>query len=408
MAVKFNAKTAKKAFSILISALGAIGVALQNTIAVALFLRSVISGFTTITNLLSKIIHGVAIGFGGMSSGMVNFFMNVELLDDFIARMSTKQSNLNLKGWRKFRYYAGTFVFVVTGILFGATAFTFGMSTPFAAIAVAAGVLVSIIMTIQEVETWLSSFKPEAPEDVGLEDKTSLYNLFIHWKSTLTFNKAIGHFIAAGNVIALSLLFTLGLAEVLISLEVAAFTAFVLALSISFTFGAFTEFYFYNFFLADFCNNIGKEWQKLKQSPHATLALICVSINAFVNGALTYSGVGLLSGLLLTAGIALPPVAVLVGLASVSAIFAGAASFLLGMKFMIPKTLEQNPRPMVAANQDIPPNGWVKNTTGTSGLGFFKAYPLVESKAVESSKGVAQSLEESKAAEFSEGVVQSM
>ncbi len=340
---KHSKKTTKKALSLVISALGALGVAMQNTIAVVLFLRNALGSVTSITTLLSNVIHGIGIGLGGLSSGMVNFFMNVELLDGFIHRMSADQTQLNLRGWRKFRYYTGTFVFVVTGILFGTTAFTFGMASPFAAVAVAAGVLVAIIMTIQEVETWLASFDPvvatdDGITDEGIEDKTSLAHLYNHWKKTLTFSKAVGHFIAAGNVIALSLLFTLGLADVLISLQVAAFTAFVIASVVSFTFGAFTEFYFYNFFLADCCKNFNQEWKKLTESPHATLAILFTSLNAFVNGALTYSGVALLGGLLMTAGIAAPPVGVIIALAAISAIFAGSASFLLGMKFMIPKT----------------------------------------------------------------------
>ena len=64
MAINFNIKT-KKAVGVIISALGALGVAMQNIVAVVLFLRSTLGSFTTITKFLSNMIHGVAIGFGG-------------------------------------------------------------------------------------------------------------------------------------------------------------------------------------------------------------------------------------------------------------------------------------------------------------------------------------------------------
>ncbi len=323
---------AKKTTSYIVSVLGAAGTALQNYIAVELFLRGIVSGFTSISRLLSGVLHAVSIGVGGVCSGTVNYFINVDLLDGFLERITSKKSGPELSGWRKFTYYGGIFVFAVTGVLFGMTAFTFSMATPLSVLALASGVFVAMIMTIQEIETWLQGF--DDPESDG---KESLYALFLKWKSTLTWGKACGHIIAAGNVLALSLLFTLGLAEVLMAMSVAAFPAFVIGLSVAFTFGAFTEFYFYNFFLAKFCHQFKANWEGMQASSHAVFGMICISTNAFVNAALTYSGVGLLSGALAVAGIALPPAWVITALSVVSAIFAGGASFILGMDFWIRK-----------------------------------------------------------------------
>jgi len=318
----------KKGVAYLVSLLGAIGVALQNTIAVELFIKSLING----GRFLQVFSRAAAIGLGGACSGMVNFFINVELLEGFLERFTSDKPKKVLEGWRKFRYYAGTAVFVLTGILFGAMAFTFGMASPLALLAVASGVFVTIIMTIQEVETWLQSF-----DDPKFDHKASLKDIFNEWKSTLTWKKAFGHIIAAGNVLALSLLFTLGFAELLIALHVAAFPALVVALTISFTFGAFTEFYFYNFFLAKFCEKIEEKWQAMNTTKFSVFGHCCTMANALVNGALTYSGIGLLTGLLTAAGVVLPPVGLIVAISAVSAIFAASASYLLGMDFWIRK-----------------------------------------------------------------------
>lgn len=320
----------KKITAYMVAGLGAIGSALQNYIAVDLFLRGIVGGVMSISKWMSGFIHAAAIGAGGLCSGMVNYFINLELLEGFLERLTSDKAGVELTGWRQFSYYAGIFVFAVTGVLFGMTAFTFSATGPLAFWGLAAGVFVAVIMTIQEIETWLQGF--DEPES---DDKASLYDLFMQWKSTLTWGKLCGHLIAAGNVLGLSLLFTLGLAEVLMVLQVAAFPAFVIGLAIAFTFGAFTEFYFYNFFLAKFCDQIESKWEAMKASQYASLGFLCIGVNAFVNAALTYSGVGLLAGALVMAGIALPPVGVIMTLSGISAIFAGAASAILGADFWI-------------------------------------------------------------------------
>lgn len=325
-------KKNKKRLSYLFSALGALGVALQNYMAVEMTLRAMVSGLTSLPRYISGLIQAVAIGAGGLCSGMVNYFINVELLDGFLERITGDGPGVKLGGWRKFRYYAGIGVFAMTGVLFGLMAFTFSASGPLLFLGIAAGVFVAIIMTIQEIETWLQSFdNPESGE------KESLIDIFKKWKATLTFGKFCGHVIAAGNVIALSLLFTLGLAEVLMLTGIAAFPAFIIGISVAFTFGAFTEFYFYNVFLSKFCSQFKANWEAMKSSKYASFGFACIGTNALVNAALTYSGVCMLSGALVLAGIGLPPIGLIMALAVISALFAGAASFVLGMDFWVRK-----------------------------------------------------------------------
>ncbi len=439
----------------IIGALGAAGVALQNYMMVDLFLRGILGHFTSIPRLLSGMIQAVAIGAGGVCSGVVNFFINVELLESFLDRITRDKSVRELTGWRKFRYYAGLFVFSVTGVLFGMMAFAFSATTPLALLALAAGVFVTIIMTIQEVETWLQSFdetvrilfsEPTADDQdkvissneilivytdetykLGFCNKNGKYetkeivdqdmltclqqykqageidaadhlnkinqililldtsshkrtisDIFMAWKSTLTLGKLCGHIIAAGNVIALSLLFTLSLVDVLVAFQVAAFPALVIGLSVAFTFGAFTEFYFYNFFLAKLCNKFAENWEKMKATKCAPLGYVCIGTNAFVNTALTYAGVGLLTSALVLAGFAMPPIGLIIGLAAVSAVFSGSASFLLGMDFWIRKmtpatadsvkekvvVLDEQPLPVASAAND-------EQQSTTPGLSIF-------------------------------------
>lgn len=319
MSTASDSKTTQKIsqlLSFIFSALGAAGTALQNYTAVVMFLRGLV-GVATIPKYISGIIHGLALGAGGLCSGAVNLFINLDLLDGFFARMTSSKPSIPLTGWEKFQRDMGIFIFSVTGVLFGLMAFTFSAATPLAALSVASGIFVAIIMTIQEIETWLQGFE--------------------HTRLKMTWGKLCGHLIAAGNVLALSLLFTLGLAEFLMVVQVAAFPALMIGFAVAFTFGAFTEFYFYNFFLAKFCHNIESNWEAMKSSHYSWIGFLCIGINAFVNGALTYSGVGLLTGAFTLAGIGLPSAVLITGLAVISAVFAGCASLFLGMDFWIRK-----------------------------------------------------------------------
>ena len=339
MAEPKSLKTHEKILSWLISILGAAGTALQNYMGMVIFLESIVSG----VKASAAWIQALAIAFGGLCSGLVNTYINVDLLDDFIRRITGKTdfSFSKLTKDQKIRLYLGSFVFIVTGILFGCTAFAFGMASPLAVVAIAAGVFVAAIMIIQELETWFASF----------EDSQTISQIIQQWIDSIKKNpkKLLGHLIAIGNVVALSLLFTMGLTPILMMGGMAALPAVITSFVIAFTFGAFTEFYFYNAYLADFFQKIttyidektSKKMpgyiQQMNQTRYAPLGYFCVISNAIINGALTFSGVLLLTETLVLAGLSLPAFSALMALASVSAVFAGAASLIVGMKFWIKK-----------------------------------------------------------------------
>ena len=344
-------------FSRVLSGLGALGVALQNYQAVELFLK----GMTSASKYSTQYIQAAAFASGGMCSGVVNFAMNVKLLDAFIERLTSDKPYFyeQLTPWEQVEYFGGIAIFIVTGILFGLMAFTFAMTGPFATLSIASGVFVAAIMTIQEVETWLVAWDKWAKaklEGATEEEKLTDLQLIGKW---------CGHIIAIGNVFALSLLFTLSLAESLMAFSIAANPAIIAGFAIAFTFGAFTEYYFYNEYLADFCKDFGDNWELMMNSPYALLGLLTISTNAFVNAALTYSALELLTVMLMTASIALPPVAMITAISVAAAFFAGSASFILGMEFWIgdkPNAPEPKP-PAHAANDEA--------SFGKSKQGFF-------------------------------------
>lgn len=176
----------------------------------------------------------------------------------------------------------------------------------------------------------LKDFKKEAENE---QPKTEIIAAIEIWWRDLTPGRLTGLIVSLGNVLALNLLFTIGLAGFLSGVVgVAAFPALIIGFVVAFTFGSFTEFYFYHYFLVDFCDRIAYRWQELIESPNWGLGIIMVITNAAVNGTLAYFGVILLEGLLLAAGVAAPPLLIL---AVVSAIFAGVASLLLGSDFWI-------------------------------------------------------------------------
>ena len=310
----------------LLAGFGALGVAVQNYQAVELFLKSVVPA----SQSSRYAIQAAALGAGGICSGMVNFKMNMDLLDDFFARWrfqdydTYKQAGyFNYKKaslFEQVKYFGGSCIVVVTGILFGLMAFTFAMGSPLAMLSFALGLFVTAITMIQEVEAWLSAFDAETA--------TGLPQSFGEW---------CGYIIAVGNVFAFSLMFTLSLAQTLILLQVAALPALLIGAVVSFTFGAFTEYNFYAPYLTKLCGEFGEKWKTMMKQPYALLGLVCISTNAFVNAALTYATLELLTALLLSTTLALPPVAAITALSAVLTFFAGSASFLLGMNFWIGK-----------------------------------------------------------------------
>lgn len=299
---------------------GALGVGLQNFMAFVSFLLD-------LGGLSSAAVLGIAATFGGFISGLVNLWMNVDLLKDFFKRFTGNKVQEKLRGWKKFRYYLGCLLFITTGILFGMTAFAFGGVGVLAGLAIASGLLVAIIMMIQELETWLQSF-----DEAGA--KTSLKEAFVKWWKGLSPAKAVGFCISVGNILALSLLFALGITNFLIMAGVPLFPAIIVSLVVAFTAGAFTEFYFYNSILSSFCEQIATVWWKafleLSFKVKATVFLSSL-INAAVNGVLCYAGVVLFNALLVSVGMS--PMGL--GIIITASIFAAAASYMLGVKFWV-------------------------------------------------------------------------
>lgn len=183
--------------------------------------------------------------------------------------------------------------------------------------------------TKEEIATELNTLK-EAAEAV--QPQISLFEAIKKWWLELTFGRFLGLVISLGNVMALSLMFTIGITPFFVSIGIAAFPALIAGFCIAFTIGAFTEFYFYHYFLADFCDQVKERWAALINSQNYGVGILTVVVNGTVNGVLGYTSVLLLGGLLAAAGIAAPP---LLPLAIVAGIFAGVASCLLGTDFWI-------------------------------------------------------------------------
>lgn len=152
------------------------------------------------------------------------------------------------------------------------------------------------------------------------------------WWLELTPGRFIGLIVSLGNTMGLSLLFTIGLTPALVAIGVAAFPALILGFCAAFTIGAFTEFYFYHAYLANFCDQIPQKWKQLIDSPNYGWGILTVLTNGTINGILGYTSVLLLGTLLAAAGIAAPP---LLALAIVTGVFTGLASCLLGTDFWI-------------------------------------------------------------------------
>lgn len=337
----------------ILSGLGAVGVALQNYPAVEIFVQGVLKGIIPLNRWSLGMMQALSFTTGGLCSGLVNFWMNVELLEGFFKRINSNEEYqyLRLNNWEKFQYFSGVFVFVVTGVLYGLMAFTFAMEGPLATLSISAGLFVAGIMTIQELETWFASYdKKEAEVDGVLSLMQQL-------------GQYVGQMIAVGNVAALSLLFTLSLAQSLMALQMAAVPALAIGFAVAFSFGAFTEYYFYHFYLANFCKNFGTNLNRMAALHNAYIGFLCVCTNAFVNGALTYAGIELLMGLVITANLACPPLAAIIALASGCSFFAASASLMLGMDFWVRQN-EVKPTAALASNH-------FSGSIGKSSMGIF-------------------------------------
>ncbi|HVE44215.1 MAG TPA: hypothetical protein VNC84_03660 [Gammaproteobacteria bacterium] len=320
----------------LLSLLGAMAVGFQNYLA----LMDLIKKLSTISVALSKawllILHGTAV-FLGICSTTANFCFNIDLLEGFVERFfpkdeTKKKKRRKLSAWEEILYWVGIGAFVITGIMFGLTAFAFGMTGPIAILGIIAGVFQAILMTIQEVETWLRAFDDDGKNNIK-KKKKSLWQTFVDWSNSLTLGKFAGYVICVGNVLALSLLFAFGLATFLITVSVPLVPAVITGFAFALTFGTFTEFFFYNTFLSKFCNKFSENIEKFWDSTYSPLGLFACAINGIVNAGLSYAGIMLLVGLVATTGIAMPPIAAIITVSMIASVFAGAASFILGIDF---------------------------------------------------------------------------
>ena len=128
----------KKKIVYLTAFLGALGAGFQSFMAFIIFLDK-ISNFSSLLKLL---ISGVL----NLYSSLINFAMNIGLLWDFFERISGKKPKPFLSGWQKFRYYAGSALFIVTGLLFALTIVAFAPTGILAITGTIAGVFAGIMM----------------------------------------------------------------------------------------------------------------------------------------------------------------------------------------------------------------------------------------------------------------------
>jgi hypothetical protein len=441
---------------------------IAGVIAFIAFFGGVAVGFQSFSGLFDALVLKVpflvnlllGIAGGAICSTTVNFFLNLELLEDFSQRLMGKKPFPHfLDASTRVKYWLGIIVFLISGLLSALAVFAVGATGGWMVLAVIAGLMVSLVTIPQEVETWLASFDDpvvvligkkiyeiensdtvegsidsefylelqkvtliaeyqkikdnfdlrDAPNDelnqalkitkkhLKTQSDLELARNFLlafyaqqqdaekvaaikavfdaqidrlreiqaknsskdeildqlkelkkqaelnqphistaqalkKWWLHLTPSRCLGLFITLGNVFALSLLFGISFATFLVSVGVLAFPALIAGLSIGFTVGAFTQFRFYEGFLTDFCAKIEKRWHDLLKSPKWGIGVGVVLTNAIINGVLNYTGVVLLQGLLVAAGLSAPP---LLALALVVAVFSFTASLLLGSDFWI-------------------------------------------------------------------------
>lgn len=305
-----------------ISILGGLGVALQNVMGIVALLQGV--GMAA-TEVGTAFMHIIATSLGGLCSGVVNTFINLDTLESFFQRILGIKPMPSLERPQKIVYWLGVGVFIITGLLYGLTAFAFGPIGALAVLGIIAGVLVAGISTIQEMEVWLARF------DADFKDVT---------EDGSTKSKIIGKIITIGTIISLSLLFTMGIATFMTGVGAPIIPSLIVGFGLSFTAGAFTEYVFYNRALGDFCQHFDQKWENFKKSRWPVLGFTISVLNGLVNGALAYIGMTLLIGLIVSTGVAAPPLGVVIAVGLIVAIFSGAASTMLGISFW-PSNIEK-------------------------------------------------------------------
>lgn len=321
MSEKLKAREiARNAAAISGAAIGGAGVGLQNYLAV-----------TSLTSSGGSIIQGLLQAGGAVGAGAgaaANFLFNYDLLRSFFDRITGKKKRRKpLPVWRQIIRFVGGVLVVMTGLMFGGVSFAFGMSSPLAILGIVAGVAVAGVTTIQELETWLQNFDKEE------EEEKTLAQLWQEWWDELTWRKAVGYFIALMNSLALCLTFAIGLTVFFSFLGMPAMPALIAGFVSAFTAGLFTEMSFYGTFLGGFCANISQRWSDFKNTKWTPVGATVAVTNALINGVLMYAAVGMLTAVVVAAGIAAPPLGVIIGVGVVCAVFATVASLILGVNF---------------------------------------------------------------------------
>jgi hypothetical protein len=186
--------------------------------------------------------------------------------------------------------------------------------------------------SLSSLET-IETLKKDIEEQIKKEQAArSVLSSLANWLKNLSFGKLVGLILSLANTMALSLMLTIGLTTFLSYVGVPALPALITGFSVAFTAGAYSEFYFYHYFLSDFCDQIQEKWKDLMERPNPLLGIFVVAINAGVTGAIAYFCVQILEHLFVAAGVSVPS---LLPLAWVSAVSSGVASFLLGSSFWI-------------------------------------------------------------------------
>lgn len=368
------------------SFLGAVGTGIQNYMGSVQFIQYFMGQAYSLSDAGVGIAHSCAAALGGASSIFVNYLLNVELIRDFIFRLKRlrlrslqrhydeqvarleelKQNQLRaqadierieaylagrkliidrlqaelgaenviglksgLTGWKKVMCWIGIGLFIVSGLLYGLMAVAVAPQGVLAILGIIAGALVTPIQTIQEIEVWVGWLDPMRASEASRSSKLA---------------KGVGIGFSIATVVVLSTLFTLGIASFLMSFGVAALPAVIAGAAVAFSVGAFTEFFFYAPYLMSFCGDVSKTIQEFKASKKPLLGLLIVGLNAAANGVMAGFAIGLLIGVIVAAGAAVPPFGGVLAVAILGGVIAAAASFMLGTKFWISKFGADKPK----------------------------------------------------------------
>ncbi|HVE44209.1 MAG TPA: hypothetical protein VNC84_03630 [Gammaproteobacteria bacterium] len=308
-----------------LSFLGGAAIGLQSCLALFDLIQKLLSIGVALSKAVLALLYGTAILFGGVCSCIANFFLNVELLEGFAERFTTK-SMRPLSTWEKIICALGTIAFVIVGVMFTLTVFAFDSTGVIGILGIIAGAFLAILSIPQQVEVWLDSFGKK-------RDNRSLWKTFVDWNNSLTLGKFTGFVMSVGNSLAFSILLTLGFAVFLTSVAVPLTPALITAFSTAFTLGLFTQFFFFNIYVSPFCDRFSQNIEKFWASHCSPFGLFVCAITGLVNAALFFSSTGLLVGLVASAGIVMPPVGFIIAANIAISASAGFVAFIISVDF---------------------------------------------------------------------------